>query len=320
MRDGYHDAAMVDEALHFLGLGPGRVIVDGTLGGGSHAEAVLDWSGPDGGRVRLVLGIDQDPEAVAQAGNRLQGFGERIRIRRAGFEDLPPLLKEEGVERVDGILLDLGASRHQLVNARRGFSLRGEGPLDMRMDPDAPESAADLLLRLEEKELKELIHQYGEERRAGRIARAIVSRREEGRPLRTTDDLAALVERMVPARERGRLHPATRTFMAIRIAVNRELEKLDRALAAMPGVLGAGGRAVVISYHSLEDRRVKQAFQEGARGCVCPPGFPRCVCGHRPVYRILTKKPARPTEAEVRKNPAARSARLRAVERLEESA
>ncbi|HUT52562.1 MAG TPA: 16S rRNA (cytosine(1402)-N(4))-methyltransferase RsmH [bacterium] len=320
MKGAYHDAVMVDEALHYLGPGPGRVIVDGTLGGGSHAEAVLNWAGADGGRVKLVLGIDQDPEAVAEAGKRLGGFGERIRIKRAGFEELPALLEEEGLEKVDGILLDLGASRHQLVDARRGFSLRGESALDMRMDPDAPESAAELLLRLSGKELKKLIWEYGEERHAGRIARAIVARREEGRPVKTTEELAALVEKLVPAKERGRLHPATRTFMAIRIAVNRELDKLDEALAAMPGVLRAGGRAVVISYHSLEDRRVKQAFQKGAKGCVCPPGLPCCVCGHKPVYRILTRKPLRPAEAEVGKNPAARSARLRAVERLEESA
>ncbi len=320
MKGGYHDAVMVDEVLHYLGLGQGRVVVDGTLGGGSHARAILEWAGPDGGGVKLVIGIDQDPEAVEQAGRNLAGFGERIKIRRAGFENLPALLKEEGLGKVDGILLDLGASRHQLVDESRGFSLRGLGPLDMRMGPDAPESAAELLARLAEDELKELIREYGEERRAGRIARSIVARREEGRPVRTTAELAELVERLVPARERGRLHPATRTFMALRIAVNRELTKLDQALAAMPEVLGAGGRAVVISYHSLEDRRVKQAFQQGAKDCVCPPGLPRCVCGHKPVYRILTKKPARPAEAEVEKNPAARSARLRAIERVEETA
>jgi 16S rRNA (cytosine1402-N4)-methyltransferase len=319
MKERYHDAVMVGEVLHYLGLGPGRVVVDATLGGGSHAAAMLDWTGPDGGRVRLVIGIDQDPEAVAEAGKTLARFKERIRIRRGGFENLPALLQEEGLEKVDGILLDLGASRHQLVDAGRGFSLRAEGPLDMRMGPDAPESAAELLARLAEDELEELIRDYGEERRAGRIARAMVARREEGRPVRTTAELAKLVENVVPARERGRLHPATRTFMALRIAVNRELEKLDQALAVMPEVLAAGGRAVVISYHSLEDRRVKQAFLQGARGCVCPPGLPRCVCGQRPVYRILTKKPARPAEHEVRKNPAARSARLRAVERVEES-
>jgi 16S rRNA (cytosine1402-N4)-methyltransferase len=317
MKGVFHEPAMVEEVLHYLALGPGRIYVDATLGGAGHAEAMLKWSGPGNERVKLVLGIDQDPEAVATATDRLRSFGDRVRIRRAGFQDLARIMEEEGLERVDGILLDLGASRHQLTEGRRGMSFSADGPLDMRMDPEAPETAAELLERLSEKELMKLIREFGEERHARRIARAIVERRESGRPVKTTAELAELISRVVPVKGRGHLHPATLTFMALRIAVNHELSRLDEVLAALPPSLNAGGRAVVISYHSLEDRRVKRAFQKGEKGCVCPPGLPRCVCGQKPVYQILTRKPARPAADEVFVNPAARSARLRAAARVE---
>jgi len=314
---GFHEPVMVDEVFRFLAPGPGRVIVDGTLGGGGHAAAALSWAGSGGEGIKLLVGIDRDPEAIGEAGARLAPFSGRVRIRQGEFERLNEILCEEGIDKVDGVLLDLGVSRHQLTAPERGFSLMSDGPLDMRMDPGSGECAAELLLRLGESELSRLIREFGEERFARRIARAVVERRDSGRPVRTTRELAELIERTVPGR-RERIHPATRTFMALRIAVNRELERLKKALAELPEALAPGGRTVVISYHSLEDRLVKRSFVEQSRSCVCPPGLPECVCGTRPRLQVLTRRPARPSVEETAKNPAARSARLRAALRLED--
>jgi len=318
MKTSFHEPAMVKAVVEFLAPGPGRVVVDATVGGGGHAEAVLSWAGPGGENVELLIGIDRDPEALAEAGKRLWRFGARAILRRGSYEGVREILKAEGLNTVSGILLDLGASRHQLTAAARGFSLKADADLDMRMDQGAGETAAELLARLPERELAGLLWEYGEERAARKIARAIIARRESGRPVARTAELRELVERAAPGHRSGLTPPAARTFMALRIAVNDELNRLERALAAIPDCLEPGGRVAAISYHSLEDRLVKSAFNREAKGCVCPPGLPRCVCGRKPRLRVLTRRPLRPGADEVERNPAARGAKLRAAERLED--
>ncbi len=312
MKDRFHEPVLVSEVVEFLAPGDGKVVVDATIGGGGHAEALLESTGPGGGRIRRLIGIDRDPEALEFAEDRLKKHGDRLSLQKGVFEALPGILDKEGISEVDGILLDLGVSRHQLSSPERGFSIREDGPLDMRMDPEEGETAAELLKRLGEKEIADIIYQYGEERFSRRIARSIKESRKGGWPVETTSELARLVAAAVPGR-RGKIHPATRTFQALRIAVNRELESLDKALADIPALLAARGRAVIISYHSLEDRRVKQSFAREARGCQCPPGRPVCTCEGKPRLSILTRKPVRPGDEEIKKNPAARSARLRAA-------
>ncbi len=308
-----HEPVMVAEVLEFLVPGAGRVMVDCTLGGGGHAEALLSGVGPGGGTIDRLIGIDRDPEALAAARERLSRFGERAVVERGVFDELPGILDGLGIEKADGVLMDLGASYHQLTRAERGMSFMADGPLDMRMDPEAGESAAEFVAGRSERELADVIRGFGEERHAKRIARAL-----KAHPPSTTAELRALVEKAAPSPGRSRIHPATRTFMALRIAVNRELERLEQAMENLPGVLGEGGRAVVTSYHSGEDRIVKEAIAREVRGCACPPGLPVCACGGRPRLRALTKKPVRPSQEEVTGNPAARSAKLRACERLSE--
>lgn len=319
MKDRFHEPVLVSEVIEYLAPGDGKVMVDATIGGGGHARAVLDRPGAGGGMIEKLIGIDLDPEALDFAAGRLKEHQSRVSLHQGSFEDLPGILAKEGLEKVDGVLLDLGVSLHQLTKPERGFGIREDGPLDMRMDPAEGESAAGLLKRLGEKEMADLIYKYGEERFSRRIARAIVQRREEGRPVETTGELARLVERAVSGK-RGKIHPATRTFQALRIAVNRELSRLETALCDIPGLLAPEGRAVIISYHSLEDRRVKQSFQKEAKGCTCPPGQPVCTCEARTRLQVLTRKPVRPGEDEIGKNPAARSARLRAARKLPEKA
>jgi 16S rRNA (cytosine1402-N4)-methyltransferase len=301
-----HIAVLSDEVL--AGLRPhsrGRYI-DATLGAGGHAEGILNASAPDG----RLLGLDADPDAVAFAQRLLQPFGERALLREANFRHLGEVAQAAGFERVDGILLDLGLSSRQLADAGRGFSFSQDGPLDMRFSVRQDRTAADLVNLLPEAELADLLWRYGEERRSRRIARAIV----EARPVKTTGQLAQLVTRTVGSREK--IHPATRTFQALRIAVNEELEALDAALKQVPGLLLPGGRMAVIAFHSLEDRLVKRFCQQEARDCLCPPEVPMCVCGHRARLRVITSKPIRPTAGEVAANPRSRSARLRIAERL----
>jgi 16S rRNA (cytosine1402-N4)-methyltransferase len=320
MKEKVHEPVLVDQVKKLLVTGPGLLIVDCTVGWAGHAEAILSSKfGPGQDNVRLLIGMDQDPEAIAAASKRLSKFESRFILKKRNFEDLKEVLEEEGIEKVDGVLLDLGASRHQLTAGYRGFSLMADGKLDMRMDQGSGESAADLIARLDEKELASIIRDYGEERFARRIAREIVKKRREKSPVKTTAELAGLVERVVPKSRRGRLHPATRTFMALRLAVNDELAKLEQALDIIPECLSPQGRVAVVSYHSLEDRMVKRAFAREVKGCVCPPDSPRCLCGRKPRLSILTKKVVKPSPAEVSRNPAARSARLRAAQRLGES-
>jgi 16S rRNA (cytosine1402-N4)-methyltransferase len=311
---GPHRPVLLRETLELLRPRPrpGTVIVDATLGPGGHAEAVLQAVAPVG----RLYGIDRDPIALRLARQRLARFGDRFVPIRGNHRDLIGLLRERGIEEVDGVLADLGVSSLQLDDPGRGFALRLEGPLDMRMDPEAGPTAADLLATLPEGDLAEILFRYGEERRARAIARAIVRERAR-RPLGTTSELAELVARVAgPRARRFRIHPATRTFQALRIAVNREVEGLDRLVADAAGLLRRGGRLVFISFHSLEDRAVKSALRALAHRCVCPPDLPVCACGRESVIRILTSRPIRPSEEEVRGNPRARSARMRAGEKL----
>lgn len=307
-----HRSVLPQETLEWLAPRPGDVAVDATLGAGGHAEALLEAVGSDG----RVLGIDVDPRALELAGRRLERFGARFTALHGNHRDLPRLLEEAGVREVDRVLFDLGLSSIQLDDPERGFSFRQDGPLDMRMDPATGESAAQLLATLSEEELRRILWSYGEERKSGAIARAIV--RERGRkPLERTLELAELVERTLgaPAR-RWRIHAATRTFQALRIAVNGEIEGLESVMTNAVSLLKHGGRLAVISFHSLEDRAVKRTLRLLANRCTCPPRLPVCGCGKENVVRLLTPRPVRPSAGEVRANPRSRSARLRVAERL----
>lgn len=309
MSQAYHVPVLLAEALTQLQVVPGGIYVDATLGGGGHARAIAAQLGP-GGR---LLAIDQDAEALAAGNALLEEFPGLVELVHGNFGDLESLLRARGVSRVNGVLADLGVSSRQLDVGERGFSFRREGLLDMRMDRSRGPSAAELLHHIGEAELTRLLREYGEEPRARRVARALLAAREE-RPLGTTADVAAVVEAALG--RRGAKHPATRTFQALRIAVNGELEALERLLCVLPQVLNPGGRAVLIAYHSLEDRRIKRAFRSWEPHCRCPPRNPVCTCGVPGFARVLTRRAVQPTAAEVQANPRARSARLRAVELL----
>ncbi|MDF1555127.1 MAG: 16S rRNA (cytosine(1402)-N(4))-methyltransferase RsmH [Deferrisomatales bacterium] len=311
MNQSYHVPVLLEEALEYLRVAPGGTYVDATLGGGGHARALAAKLGPAG----RLLAVDQDPEALAAGEGLAAEFPGRVELVHGNFGDLAELLAARGIRRVDGVLADLGVSSRQLDVGERGFSFRRDGPLDMRMDPGHGPSAADLVNRAAEAELTRVLWAYGEEPRARRVARALVAARAE-RPLRTTAELAAVVERALG--RRGAKHPATRTFQALRIAVNGELEMLERLLAALPEVLNPGGRAVLIAYHSLEDRRIKQTIRGWEPHCQCPPRDPVCSCGTPGFARVLTRRAVKPGAAELEANPRARSARLRAVELLAE--
>ncbi len=312
MEEG-HQPVLAEEVIKMLAPRPGSLHVDCTVGGGGHTERILEAASPDG----RVLGLDADPAAIARVGERLVRFGDRLVLRQANFRALGEVAPEAGFAAVDGILLDLGLSSFQLADAGRGFGFRAGGPLDMRFDPTRGEAASALLARLDETALADLFRRYGEEPHARRIARAITEARRTA-PVDTAERLAEVVERAVPRRPgpRGRIHPATRVFQALRIAVNGELDALELVLAAALDLLRPGGRLVVLSYHSLEDRLVKRFVAAERRGCVCPPSFPVCVCGRAPRLRPVGPRPAMPSEAEVAANPRARSARLRTAERL----
>jgi 16S rRNA (cytosine1402-N4)-methyltransferase len=309
---------LLEEALHFLDARPGRLIVDGTLGDGGHAEAILERTAPAG---RLV-GLDRDPDALRIAGERLARFGARVSLAHASFRDLAAVLAESGAPRVDGVLLDLGVSSRQLDQPERGFRFgadsAGATPLDMRMDPTRGESAAELLAGASEAQLARCFRDYGELPRAGRLAREIVRRREL-QPLRTTAELLDAIR--AAGIGGGRKHnPATLVFQALRIAVNDELGALEAGLGAAIDALAPGGRLCVIAYHSLEDRIAKQRMAREERPCTCPPAAPVCSCGKKPRLARLTRRAVRPSEAEIHDNPRARSARLRAAQRLPEAA
>jgi len=312
MEEG-HRPVLAEEVMKMLAPRPGSLHVDCTVGGGGHTERILEAASPDG----RVLGLDADPAAIARVGERLARFGDRLVLRQANFRSLAEVAPGAGFDAVDGILLDLGLSSFQLADAGRGFGFRAGGPLDMRFDPSRGEPASALLARLDEGALAECLRRFGEEPHARRIARAIVEGRR-GEPIETAEQLASVVERAVPRRPgpRGRIHPATRVFQALRIAVNGELDALAAVLAASLDLLRPGGRLVVLSYHSLEDRIVKRFVAAERRGCTCPPAFPICVCGRAPRLRSVGHQPVVPSDAEVAANPRSRSARLRTAERL----
>jgi 16S rRNA (cytosine1402-N4)-methyltransferase len=301
---------MAGEVVETLAPRSDSLQIDATLGGAGHAERILDASAPDG----RLLGIDADGAAIARSAARLARFGDRAVFRQANFRQLVEVAPSAGFEQVDGMLLDLGLSSFQLADSDRGFGFRTGGRLDMRFDTTVGVPAADLLAALDARELAALFRKYGEEPFAGRIARNIVETRVNT-PVETAEQLAALVERAVPAPKARRTHPATRVFQALRIAVNDELGALEAGLAASLVLLRPGGRLVVLSYHSLEDRIVKRFIATEQKGCVCPPEIPICVCGRKPNLRSLGKSRT-PSLEEVAANPRSRSARLRGAERI----
>ena len=307
-----HVPVMLEQVVEVLKPAPGQVVVDCTVGGGGHAAAILPRLVP-GGR---LIGIDQDPRTLQTARERLAPFGEAVTLVHGNFRDLAAILARVGVNRVHAVLFDLGVSSFQLDEPEWGFTYRADAPLDMRMDPGSPVTAADLVNTLPKAELARLIREYGEERWAGKIAAAIVRARER-KPFATTGELVEVVKAAIPAPARRRgPHPARRTFQALRIAVNGELDALRTGLLAAIEALSPGGRVAVISFHSLEDRIVKQTFADLSVGCRCPPELPECRCGRQAVLRVVTRKPLVPASQEVAANPRARSARLRAAERL----
>ncbi len=308
----FHRPVMVAEVMSALQCRSGGVYLDGTAGGGGHAFEILKNSSPDG----LLIGMDVDRDALTESSKRLAPFGKRAILINDNFSAMRAVLAGLGIDKVDGILLDLGVSSHQLDNALRGFSFAMEAPLDMRMDKSRGPSAYDLLHTLSRDELERIIRDYGEEKTARRIAIAITKRRVVSR-IRTTTDLAVIVAGAFPkTRPKTRIHPATRTFQALRIAVNNELHNLKGALEDGVELLGKGGRFCVISFHSLEDRIVKNSFSAHEKGCVCPPDLPVCACGRKPTLRIIAKRPLVASETEIDGNPRARSAKLRVAERI----
>ena len=305
----HHISVLLNECIDNLNITPDGIYVDGTMGGGGHSLEIAK---------RLTTGrlicIDQDPNAHEAAGKRLAEYKDRITFVRDNFGNIANILDSLGIEKIDGMLLDIGVSSHQLDEAERGFSYQQDAPLDMRMNPDRPFSAYDVVNGYDEDELDRVIFTYGEERWARRIAQFIVKERE-AKPIETTGELVDIIKKAVPkgARKDGP-HPAKRTFQAIRIEVNGELEVLQRAIDDVAARLAVGGRLCIITFHSLEDRIVKEAFRKQENPCICPPQFPVCVCGKKPLGRVITRKPILPSKEELEENPRSRSAKQRVLE------
>ena len=305
----HHISVLLNECIDNLNIRPDGIYVDGTMGGGGHSLEIAK---------RLTTGrlicIDQDPNAHEAAGKRLAEYKDRITFVRDNFGNIADILDSLGIEKIDGMLLDIGVSSHQLDEAERGFSYQQDAPLDMRMNPDRPFSAYDVVNGYDEDELDRVIFTYGEERWARRIAQFIVKEREN-KPIETTGELVDIIKKAVPkgARKDGP-HPAKRTFQAIRIEVNGELEVLQRAIDDVAARLAVGGRLCIITFHSLDDRIVKEAFRKQENPCICPPQFPVCVCGKKPLGRVITRKPILPSKEELEENPRSRSAKLRVLE------
>jgi 16S rRNA (cytosine1402-N4)-methyltransferase len=306
-----HRPVLLKETLKFLVPERGGLFIDGTVGLGGHSEAILKSSSDT-----RVLGLDLDPAALAYSRQRLASFGDRFRAFQANFRELADVLKRAGQSDPNGILVDLGVSSLQFDSPERGFSFRFDAPLDMRMDPTSGPTAAELLQQLSETEIARIIFEFGEERHSRRIARRIVERRDRGEPVSTTKELADLVLAAVGGGKRQQIHPATRTFQALRIAVNNELEGLGDFVELAVDLLAPDGRLVGISFHSLEDRILKQELRRLSGHCQCPPRLPVCSCGAREVVEVLTRRPVAPTAREIEENPRARSAKLRAARKL----
>lgn len=307
-----HTPVLLDEALEYLNPKSGGIYIDGTLGLGGHTKDILKRSEPDG----RVIGIDRDPEALKIARERLHEFEKRVEFIHGSFSDMGRIAKDLGIREVDGILLDLGVSSLQVDTGQRGFSFLKDAPLDMRMDTTGGITAADIVNSYPLEGLQKLLWEFGEEGYSRRIAREIIKTREAAR-IETTGELVRIVERSIPRKEwPEKIHPATKTFQAMRIAVNDELGSLEHGLNDGIALLKAGGRFCVISFHSLEDRIVKNSFRNWEMPCICPPSLPVCRCGKIKMARVLTKKGVKPSEDEVRANPRARSARLRVSEKV----
>ncbi len=308
-----HIPAMLNETIQYLNCRPGKTYTDCTLGGSGHAKAICERILPDG----LFIGIDQDIDAIINAQKALQSYSSNIRLFHGNFINLPQYLAQLKIDAVDGILLDLGLSLHQLESSGRGFSFNKDEPLDMRMDNRSATTADDLVNNLEEAALRKIFKDYGEERWAKQIARRIVNKRAQ-KKIQTSKELAQIALNAIPRRATSeqRIHPATRIFMALRIAVNNELDVLKTFMAGVADWLNPNGRLCVLSFHSLEDRIVKQHINAMEKGCICPPKLPECACGRKSVMRSLTKKVLRPGGKEITANPMARSTRLRAAEKI----
>ncbi len=309
-----HTSVLLYETVDSLNIRPDGIYVDGTLGGGGHASLVLSRLG-EGGR---LIGLDQDADAIAAATERLKPYGDRVTVIRTNYENIKEALASLGIAKVDGIYLDLGVSSYQLDTAERGFTYReDDAPLDMRMDQRRSETAKDIVNGYSEMELYRIIRDYGEDRFAKNIAKHIVKARQE-KEIETAGELTEIIRAAIPAKIRATGgHPAKRTFQAIRIELNRELQVLENSIDTMIELLNPGGRLSVITFHSLEDRIVKSELAAAAKGCDCPPSFPVCVCGKRPLVRLVNRKPILPSQAEQEENPRARSAKLRVAEKLE---
>ncbi len=306
-----HIPVLLEESINGLNIKPDGIYVDGTLGRGSHSLAIVKRL--EAGR---LIGIDADADAIIGAGETLKNYADKVTLVRGNFRDVGKILDTLGVDKVDGMLFDLGVSSPQLDNAERGFSYMADAPLDMRMDSRSPLGAYDIVNGWSEEELKRMLRDWGEERYAARIANRIVKRREE-KKIESTSELVDIIRESMPAKAlREKQHPAKRTFQAIRIAVNDELGAITDMLETAPDRLNTKGRLCVISFHSLEDRLVKNAIVRREKGCTCPPDFPVCVCGFKPTLRSVAKKPVIPGEEEISRNPRARSAKLRIAERL----
>jgi len=306
-----HRPVLLEETMKLLAPERGGLFVDCTVGLGGHSEAILK-SSPD----TRVIGMDLDPAALAYSRQRLASFGDRFRAFQANFRAINAVLQQADEREPNGVLADLGVSSMQFDSPERGFSFRFDAPLDMRMDPTSGATAADLLQQLSESEIARIIFEFGEERHSRRIARRIVERREQGKPLTTTTELADLVRHAAGGHKRQQIHPATRTFQALRIAVNNELEGLGEFVEAAVDLLIPDGRFAGISFHSLEDRILKRELRRLSGHCECPPRMPVCSCGARKVVEVLTKRPVVPGDLETDENPRARSAKLRAARKL----
>ncbi len=309
----FHVPVMLAEVLQYLDPRSGETIIDGTVGGGGHSIEIVKRILPNG----RLIGIDRDEEALAAASRRLSEFSQNVTLVKGNFADLGAIVRNLGIEATDGVLLDLGVSSYQLDTAERGFSFKADAPLDMRMDKTQRLTAREVVNAYSERRLNEIIRDYGEERWAKRIAQFIVDRRSR-KPINTTGELVDVILSAIPAAARPKdIHPATRTFQALRIEVNRELESLRTGLEAAIDLLRPNGRIVVLSWHSLEDRIVKDIMQKRAGRCVCPPGLPVCACGAEKELEILTKRPVTASPEEISANPRARSAKLRAARKLQ---